>query len=59
MKYAEFKDSGDSSLKSAIKIQLQYDLLSGNFLCCDIYSGTASDGKYIEVMDKYTPLFLS
>ena len=52
--YKEFKGSGGSSSKAAIKIQLQYDLLSGNFLCCDIYSGTASDGKYVEVMDKYT-----
>jgi len=42
--YKEFKGSGGSSSKAAIKIQLQYDLLSGNFLCCDIYSGTASDG---------------
>lgn len=52
--YNEFKGSGGSSSKSAIKIQLQYDLLSGSFLCCDIYNGTASDGKYVEVMDKYT-----
>lgn len=52
--YNEFKGSGGSSSKAAIKIQLQYDLLSGSFLCCDTYNGTASDGKYVEVMDKYT-----
>jgi len=40
----EFKGSGSSGSKSAIKIQLQYDLLPGSFLCCDVYSGTASDG---------------
>ena len=52
--YNEFKGSGGSSSKAAIKIQLQYDLLSGSFICCDTYNGTASDGKYVEIMDKYT-----
>ncbi len=50
----EFKGSGGSSSKSAIKIQLQYDLLTGSFICCDTYSGTSSDGKYVNVMDNYT-----
>jgi len=50
----EFKGSGGSSSKSAIKIQLQYDLLTGSFICCDTYSGTSSDGKYVDVMDNYT-----
>ncbi len=52
--YNEFKGSGGAGSKAAIKIQLQYDLLSGSFLCCDTYSGTASDGKYTEVMDSKT-----
>lgn len=50
----EFKGSGGSSSKSAIKIQLQYDLLSGEFICCDTYSGTSSDSKYVDVMDNHT-----
>lgn len=50
----EFKGSGDSSSKSAIKIQLQYDLLSGEFICCDTYSGTSSDSTYIGAMDDQT-----
>ena len=50
----EFKGSWGSSSKSAIKIQLQYDLLSGKLICCDTYSGTESDGKYVDVMDNYT-----
>lgn len=50
----EFKGSGGCSSKSAIKIQLQYDLLSGEFICCDTYSGTASDSTYVDVMDNHT-----
>ncbi|OSA99639.1 UNVERIFIED_ORG: hypothetical protein B2H98_00740 [Clostridium botulinum] len=52
--YNEFKGSGGSSSASAIKIQLQYDLLSGNFLCCDLYSGTINDSCYLDEMDKQT-----
>ncbi|SFB47716.1 transposase [Clostridium frigidicarnis] len=52
--YDKFKGSGGSRSKAAIKIQLQYDLLSGSFLCCDIDNGTSSDGKYVETMDKHT-----
>ncbi|AJH01936.1 hypothetical protein LF65_05419 [Clostridium beijerinckii] len=47
----EYKGSGGSSSKSAIKIQLQYDLLSGNFLCCDFFSGTVNDFNYLDLMD--------
>lgn len=50
----EFKGAGGVSSKSAIKIQLQYDLLTGSFICCDTYNGTSSDGKYVEVMDNHT-----
>ena len=46
----EFKGSGGSSSKSAIKIQLQYDLLSGKFLCCDFFSGTVNDYNYLNAM---------
>lgn len=52
--YNEFKGTGGSGSKSAVKIQLQYDLLSGNFLCCDVFSGTESDGKYLDTMDEHT-----
>lgn len=54
-KYEEqFRRSGGISSKSAIKIQLQYDLLSGNFLTCDIGDVSTSDGKYVQIMDKHT-----
>ena len=50
----EFKGSGGVSSKAAIKIQLQYDLLTGSFICCDTYGGTSSDSNYVEVMDNHT-----
>lgn len=51
---AKFYNEGVSSSKASIKIQLQYGLLPGNILCCDVYGGTESDGRYIDIMDKYT-----
>ena len=47
----EFKGVGGSS-KSSIKIQLQYDLLSGDFICCDPISGAINDATYIDTMNK-------
>ncbi|UZP04659.1 hypothetical protein JW813_06515 [Clostridium botulinum] len=52
--YNEFKGSGGSISASAIKIQSQYDLLSCNFLCCDLYSVTINDSCYLDEMDKQT-----
>jgi hypothetical protein len=50
---SEFKGVGGSS-KSSIKIQLQYDLLSGNFSCCEPMSGAINDATYIDEMNRYT-----
>lgn len=50
---SEFKGVGGSA-KSSIKIQLQYDLLSGNFLCCEPMSGSINDATYIDKMNEYT-----
>lgn len=50
----QFRGSGGISSKSAIKIQLQYDLLSGDFLICDIGDVSTSHGKYVQIMDKHT-----
>jgi len=52
--YNEFKGCRGSNSKAAIKIQLQYDLLSGKFICCDTYNGTESDANYVEVMNNHT-----
>jgi len=50
---SEFKGVGGSS-KSSIKIQLQYDLLSGDFICCDPISGAINDATYIDTMNENT-----
>lgn len=50
---SEFKGVGGSS-KSTIKIQLQYDLLSGNFTCCEPMSGEINDATHINKMSKHT-----
>lgn len=46
----EFPGTGGSNSSSAIKIQLQYELLSGTFMRVDIFSGTTNDAEYLEVM---------
>lgn len=48
---SEFK--GVSKIaKSSVKIQLQYDLLSGNFICCEPMSGSINDATYLNKMEK-------
>ena len=47
----EFAGSGGSASSSAIKIQLQYELLSGSFMRLDIFSGTNSDANYLDIME--------
>lgn len=47
----EFFGSGGSASPSAIKIQLQYELLSGMFMKADIFSGTKNDVTYLDVME--------
>lgn len=51
---SEFKAVGGNASKFSIKIQLQYDLLSGTFMCCEPMSGAINDGSYIDTMDKNT-----
>lgn len=43
----EYKGSGGSASEAAIKIQLQYELLSGTFMCCDIERGTKNDAEQV------------
>ncbi len=50
----EFNGFGGSSSKAGIKIQLQYDLLTGKFLCCDTYSATDNDTNYLDKMSEIT-----
>lgn len=46
----EFKGTGGVASKSAIKIQFQYELLSGTFTCCDIFESTKNDADYLNTM---------
>ncbi|RDY22902.1 hypothetical protein CHF27_010810 [Romboutsia maritimum] len=45
----EFLGSGSPS---SIKIQLQYELLTGSFMRVDIFSGTKNDAEYLKTMEK-------
>ncbi|WP_392486708.1 IS4 family transposase [Haloimpatiens sp. FM7315] len=49
----EFKGSGGSASGAAVKIQLQYELLTGQFMCCDIEKGSRNDADYLGTMSKY------
>jgi len=47
------KHQGDykgSGVKSSVKIQLQYDLLTGEFIHCDLKEGSYSDASYLETL---------
>ncbi|MEG1990400.1 MAG: IS4 family transposase [Clostridia bacterium] len=48
----EFPGAGGSGSPSSIKIQLQYELLTGSFMRVDIYSGTTNDAEYLKTMKK-------
>src|ERR1035437_3678906 len=39
-----------SGVKSSVKIQLQYDLLTGEFIHCDLKEGCYSDASYLEIL---------
>lgn len=39
-----------NSVKSSVKIQLQYDLLTGEFIHCDLKQGSYSDASYLETL---------
>jgi len=48
----ELPGSGGSASPSSIKIQLQYELLSGSFMRIDIFPGTKHDAEYLNTMTK-------
>lgn len=51
--YADkFPGAGGSGSSSAIKIQLQYELLTGSFMKMDIFPRTKADATYLESMEK-------
>ncbi len=49
----KFPGSGGSGSPSSIKVQLQYELLTGSFMRVDIFSGIKTDVEYLKTMKKY------
>lgn len=47
-----YKGSGSHGSDAAIKILLQYDILSGQFLTCDVDNGATSESSYIPRLQK-------
>lgn len=51
-----YKGTGGHSANAAVKIQLQYDILTGQILACDVGKGATSDSTYIkEVQNNVQP----
>ncbi|SQB61424.1 transposase [Clostridium perfringens] len=48
----KFSSSGGSGSPSSIKVQLQYELLTGSFMNIDIFSGIKTDVKYFKNNEK-------
>lgn len=44
------KECKGSGVKSSVKIQLQYDLLTGEFIHCELKEGCYSDASYLETL---------
>jgi hypothetical protein len=47
-----YKGTGGHSANAAVKIQLQYNILSGQFLACDVGKGATSDTEYVPEIQK-------
>lgn len=47
-----YKGTGGHSANAAVKIQLQYDILSGQILACDVGKATSTDSTYIKEVQK-------
>ena len=47
-----YRGSGGSSSDSAAKIQLEYELFTGNFIQCDVIEGVSNDADMVENLQK-------
>ncbi|MBU3090410.1 IS4 family transposase, partial [Clostridium gasigenes] len=47
-----FRGTGGSSSDSSVKIQLEYELLTGSFLGCDIFEGVSNDMEYLPTLQQ-------
>lgn len=48
-----YPGTGGHSASAAIKIQLNYDILSGQFLACDLTNGSKNDSEYLPEIQKF------
>jgi len=47
-----YRGSGGSSSDSAVKIQLEYDLFTGNFIQCDVSEAVSNDADYLPTLER-------
>ncbi|MBU3190266.1 IS4 family transposase [Clostridium bowmanii] len=47
-----YRGSGGSSSDAAAKIQLEYELFTGNFIQCDVIEGVSNDADYLPTLEK-------
>ena len=47
-----YRGSGGSSSDSAAKIQLEYELFTGNFIQCDVIEGVSNDADYLPTLER-------
>jgi len=49
---ATYRGSGGSSSDSAVKIQLEYELFTGNFIQCDVSEAVSNDANYLPTLER-------
>ena len=47
-----YRGSGGSSSDSAVKIQLEYELFTGNFIQCDVSEAVSNDADYLPTLER-------
>jgi len=47
-----FRGSGGTASDSSVKVQLEYELFTGNFVQCDISEGVSNDADYLSTLEK-------
>lgn len=48
--YSDFRGAWNEHLESTAKIQLQFDLFSGNFTYCEVQEGIVANASYTSIM---------
>lgn len=47
-----YRGTGGHTASAAVKVQLQYDILSGQIFVCDVGKGASSDSSYVKEIQK-------